>query len=260
MPAMEINLLVLNVGNSRLAVGAFVAGGLEFTRRVPINDRDASKAAIEEAWKRVQGRENAEVAGISVNPAVLEPLELVVEQATGKRVQWVGREIDLPIKVRTDSPEQTGVDRIVNVAAAHEQLGHACVVVDAGTAVTVDLCNDAGDFIGGAIAPGATLMLRSLHEHTARLPKTDFAVPGGVYGTNTIDAMRHGVRLAIRGLVREIVESYAMTLGHWPEVIATGGDAAALFAEWELVHAISPDLTFYGIAAAYADHHIKHCS
>ena len=258
MPVMEINLMVLNVGNSRLAVGAFVAGGLEFVRRVSIDDRAAWGTAVAEAWQRVAGKENAEIAGASVNPAALEPLEHLVEQTTGKRVQWVGREIDLPVKVLTDEPTQTGVDRVLNVAAAHEQLGHACVVVDAGTAVTVDLCNDAGDFVGGAIAPGASLMLRSLHEHTAKLPQVDFAAPQGAYGVNTVEAMRHGAFSAIRGLVKEVVENYATTLGHWPEVIATGGDAATLFANWELVHAVSPDLIFYGIAAAYAEHHIKH--
>jgi pantothenate kinase type III len=59
-------------------------------------------------------------------------------------------------------------------------------------------------------------------------------------------------------LVREVAESYATQLGQWPEVIATGGDAPVLFQGWEVVHAISPDLTFYGIALAFANHHIKH--
>ena len=49
-----------------------------------------------------------------------------------------------------------------------------------------------------------------------------------------------------------------MELGRWPEVIATGGDAQKLFADWEIVQAISPDLTLYGIALAYANHQIKH--
>ena len=57
-----------------------------------------------------------------------------------------------------------------------------------------------------------------------------------------------------------LVENYATELGSWPELIATGGDAATLFTNWELVHAISPDLTLYGIALAYAEHHIKNDS
>jgi pantothenate kinase type III len=67
-----------------------------------------------------------------------------------------------------------------------------------------------------------------------------------------------GVHHGIRGMVKELVERYAMELGTWPELIATGGDAQALFEGWELVHAIAPDLTLYGIALAYVQHHSKH--
>ena len=58
-------------------------------------------------------------------------------------------------------------------------------------------------------------------------------------------------------MVKELAENYATELGQWPEIIATGGDAEALFKDWELIHAISPNLTLYGIALAYANHHIK---
>jgi len=61
-------------------------------------------------------------------------------------------------------------------------------------------------------------------------------------------------------MVKELVESYATEQGTWPDLIATGGDAPALFENWELVHAIAPDLTLYGIALAYTNHHIKHGS
>jgi pantothenate kinase type III len=59
-------------------------------------------------------------------------------------------------------------------------------------------------------------------------------------------------------MVKELTENYATALGFWPDIIATGGDAQMLFEGWELVHAISPDLTLYGIALAYTNHHIKH--
>jgi len=62
----------------------------------------------------------------------------------------------------------------------------------------------------------------------------------------------------LRGLVKETAESFATDVGIWPEVIATGGDAKALFDDWEIVHAISPDLILYGIALAFTNHHIRH--
>jgi len=258
---MEINLLVLNVGNTRIGTGAFIAGELRSVVRVS-NDADRAQwtDAIRRAWEELGGRDAA-VAAASVNPPMIEPLEHVVEQVTGQEIQWIGKQIELPIGLLTDPPiEQTGVDRILNIAAAYEQMGKACVVVDAGTAITVDCCNDNGDFLGGSIAPGVKMQLDSLHEHTARLPRIAFRSPGGAFGKSTEQAMLHGVYHGVRGMVKELVENYATELGNWPDIIATGGDAKMLFEGWELVHAISPDLTLYGIALAYTNHHIRHGS
>lgn len=255
---MDINLLVLGVGNSRLAVGAFTAGELVYSARVPHHDRNLWPGAIHQAWSHIADSHGPVVAAASVYPDLNPLLDEIIERETGQSVQWVGREIDLPIEVRTQNPSRTGIDRILNVAAAYEQMGKACVVVDAGTAVTVDCCNDQGEFLGGAIAPGLEMMLDALHEKTAGLPRVSFAVPGDGFGDSTEAAVSRGVYYAIRGLVKEAVESYAVQFGSWPEIIATGGDAQKLFEGWELIHAIAPDLGLYGIALAYTDYHIKH--
>jgi type III pantothenate kinase len=257
---MDINLLVVNVGNTRIALGVFAAGELRHTARVAVEDKTAWPQAIADAWKLLDNTQNPGICAASVNPALVEPINHAIHEKTGRNPEWVGRDIEMPIEVRTDNPGETGVDRVLNVAAAYEQLGHACAVVDAGTAVTVDFCDDQGNFVGGAIAPGVRAMLIALHEKTAKLPRIEFEPPplDSAVGTSTEAAMCHGVYHSIRGLVREMVENYATTLGHWPEIIATGGDAQKLFADWELIHAISPDLTLYGIAMAYTDHYIKH--
>jgi len=254
----DINLLTLNLGNSRLAMGAFVAGELGQVKRVPHALPKDWTQSIGEAWSRIESRSGAAVVGASVNPVLNEALEHAVEQATGRNIIWVGKEIDLPIQVLTEEADQTGVDRILNVAAAYEQMGKACVVVDARSAITIDVCNDSGEFLGGAIAAGARMMLTSLHEKTAKLPAVELSVPHGAFGRNTQQAMLQGVYHGIRGMVKELVENYATALGHWPDLIATGGDAHTLFDGWELVHAVAPDLTLYGIALAYVNHHIKH--
>jgi type III pantothenate kinase len=254
---MDINLLVLNLGNSRLAIGTFAAGELTSTRRIAHTQRGDWAAQLADAWKPIESGDAAVVAA-SVNPALDSALEDAVERATGRRIVWVGKDLELPSVVLTDEPELTGVDRVLNVAAAYEQMGNACVVVDAGTAITIDVCNDAGEFLGGAIAPGASVMLKSLHDKTALLPRVELAKPADAWGKSSEQAILHGVFYGIRGMVKEIVEQYATALGQWPDIIATGGDAATLFDGWELIHAISPDLTLYGIALAYANHHLKH--
>lgn len=249
--------MVLSLGNSRLAIGVFVAGNLEYVRRLPIAEKQNWQGALSEAWGRIASTESPAVAGASVNPAQMEALEHLVQQVSGKAVEWVGQEIDIPIKVQTEPPEQTGIDRVLSMAAAYEQMGKACVVVDAGTAITVNLCNDEGAFLGGAIAPGAAMMLDALHEKTARLPRVELAVPEGPVGKSTQQSILHGVYHGLRGLVKELVENYATELGYWPDVIATGGDAEKLFENWEMIHAIAPDLLLYGVALAYAEHHSK---
>jgi type III pantothenate kinase len=255
---MDINLLVVNVGNTRLAIGTFVSGELKLVKRLTHAQAPDWAGAIAQAWESIAHIPQAAVAGASVNPKIMESVEHAIVQATGKNVEWVGREIDLPIDVQTENPKETGVDRIVNIAAAYEQMGKACVVVDAGTAITIDCCNDSGAFLGGAILPGVEAQLDALHQQTARLPRVKFEVPAGPIGNNTQQAILQGIYHGVRGTVKELVEQYAMHLGNWPDIIATGGDAQALFSDWELIHAISPDLTLYGIALAYTNHYIKH--
>jgi type III pantothenate kinase len=257
---MEINLVVVNVGNSRVAVGPFVAGELGEVERFEIDRQDEWADAVERAWKRVGGRENAAVVAAGVNPKANVSLDDEVMRVANRHVVWVGKDLELPIKVLTDEPEKTGVDRVLNVAAAYEQVEAEVVVIDAGTAVTVDVCNDAGEFLGGAILPGVRMQLEALSERTAALPLVEpdeFGPPTEPIGQNTKQAILHGVYHGVRGAVKELVEAYATRLGRWPEVIATGGDAGVLFDGWEIVTRVVPDLTMYGIAKAYADHHIK---
>ena len=257
---MEINLLAVDAGHARLKIGVFRAGELVYSRRIGLDQRGDWQGSVEEAWRHFDGVEDAEVAGCASNPLAVEAVEAAVSAATRRGVQWVGRDIDLPIPVRTKFPEKTGVDRVLNVAAAHEQLGKACCVVDAGSAITVDFCDDAGHFLGGVIAPGAAAQFDALHRMAPHLPQLKLAAADEAYGDDTESAINAGVFHGLRGLVRAVVEQHAMTADVWPEVVATGGDAAVLFGgdpAGDLVHAVSPDLLFYGIAHAYAEHHIR---
>jgi type III pantothenate kinase len=255
---MDINLLVVTVGNSRLSTGAFSAGELRSVGRSPLGDRSQSERILREAWNEISSVDGRAAAAASVNPKLNSLVDELIEQIAGQSVQWVGSDLELPIEVSTQNPQQTGVDRILNVAAAFEQIGKACIVVDAGTAVTVDCCNDNGDFVGGAILPGVDMMIDALARGTAGVGKATFTVPNRAVGDSTDAAVSQGIYYAIRGLVKEVAENFAGELGQWPEIIATGGDAVRLFDGWELIHAISPDLGLYGVALAYANHHIRH--
>lgn len=258
---MDIDLLVVSVGNTRTAFGAFVDGTLSTVRRADNLDHAAIAAALDDVWKSLAGRSGAAVAGVCVREGLREIVAGEVARVTRQPVRWVAHDlpgggaaaktIPVPFPVRTEHPERTGLDRILATAAAFEQLGRGCCVVDAGTAVTINFCNDKGEFLGGAIAPGVRAQMRALHQAAPALPLPTPVRPSGAVGRSTEDAICQGVYHGIRGLVREVVENFATQVGRWPEVIATGGDADLLFGDWELVHAVAPDLILYGIALAY---------
>ncbi len=254
---MDINLLLLDVGHARVKLGIVRAGELLASQRVALDQPENLAGAVEELWRRLDDK-GAEVAGAASNRTAAEEVAALVQTATGQRPQWVGPDLDLPIQVATRQPERTGVDRILNIAAAHQQLGKACCVVDAGSAITVDFCDDDGTFLGGCIAPGADAQAAALHRVAPHLPLVKATATDAPFGDDTESAINAGIVNGLRGLVRHSVEQHAMSLDAWPETIATGGDASELFGGWELVHAVSPDLTLYGIGHAYASHHVKH--
>ena len=131
----------------------------------------------------------------------------------------------LPFKLYYTSVSSLGVDRIAGVAgASHFANGKACLVVDSGTALTIDLVDDSGNFMGGNISPGMRLRFKSLHEATSRLPlvNADGEIPA--FGHDTLTAIRSGV---IVGMADEILGAFGRAWEKYGEVtlLITGGDA-----------------------------------
>lgn len=247
----DLNLVAINVGNTRTQVGTFAGGELTGSKRLSNHEPGLVLQAIGEAWDELSTQPGAAIAMASVNDDAAARLASMVRDQLGVEIYRVGDDLPVPIGRRLDPETITGVDRLLNAAAAYDKLKQACIVVDSGTAVTVDFVDGEGTFHGGAIAPGAAMQLRSLHEHTAALPELTFRLPDDEpFGRNTQQAMLQGVYHGIRGLVWRLVEQYAGHYGAFPQVVATGGDAAVLFENDELVNNIVPDLTLMGIAVA----------
>ncbi|MDZ4756153.1 MAG: type III pantothenate kinase [Phycisphaerae bacterium] len=247
-------LLAIQVGNSRIQLGLFRDDALDQVPdrvRLPSDDAAAAVSEVTRLWEEIKDEPHAVIVIASVNEKASHPLESMLEDQLGVEVFRIGDDIPVPIGESLDPESIVGVDRLLNAAAAWDRLKQACIVIDAGTAVTVDFIDGEGTFHGGAIAPGVSLQLKSLHEHTDALPLIQFRVPDGEpWGRNTSEAMLRGVYEGVRGLVWRLVERYSESYGAFPLVIATGGDAEALFAGDELVNRIVPDLTLYGMALA----------
>lgn len=245
-----ITIVAVSVGNTRTAIGLFDDDALVRSTRLPNDDPDAIDAAIDDAWRAIADAPGASIILASVNDRAASDLATRLDRITGE-VYRIGEDLFVPIGTHLDPETLTGVDRLLNAAAAYDTLKSACVVVDAGTAVTVDFVDGSGIFHGGAIAPGAAMQIAALHQGTAALPDLTFVPPEDEpFGRNTRQAMLQGVFHGIRGLVWKLVERYATSYGAFPPVIATGGDAAAIFTDDELVDRVIPDLTLLGIAVA----------
>ncbi|MCA9305735.1 MAG: type III pantothenate kinase [Phycisphaerales bacterium] len=253
--ASSIAVLAVNVGNTNTAFEVFMPTGVEGARaRVSIPNANAPEVidGLIEASGALDGIEASAIVFASTNKPVLDALVEQLRARTDHEVYVLG--VDLAIPIRFDlAPEQmTGQDRFLNALAAYQSMQQACIVVDAGTAMTVDFVDGEGVFQGGAIMPGFGMAVRTLHEKTSALPEAGMSpLPDDQpFGKNTDQAIRLGVASMLRGGVRALAERYAIAYEAYPPIVVTGGDAKLLFGDDELIDRIVPNLTLLGIRIA----------
>ncbi|MCA9311591.1 MAG: type III pantothenate kinase [Phycisphaerales bacterium] len=244
-------IIAVMVGNTNTLFGMYdlekpqqVRGG---ARRVANGDL----AVLADAITSLD--DEAAIVLATVNEPVSEALVAALERITGRRVFRMGVDVGIAMDHRLDPDTRTGQDRFLAACGAYQLFQQACVVVDAGTAVTVDFVDGTGVFQGGAIAPGARMSLLALSRGTAALPDIELRAPlEDPFGRNSVQAILNGVFYGVRGLVRTLTERYAEAYEAYPLVVATGGDAELLFSGDELIERIVPDLALIGIAVSAA--------
>jgi len=184
----------------------------------------------------------------AVQQALLELFGFNALQLTPDNIQGIG--IEYP------NPGSIGQDRLANAVAAKYHFGCPSVVVDFGTAVTFDVVNRQGNYVGGVIAPGLAAMTDYLHEKTALLPRIKIREPRSVIGKNTEEAMLVGAVHGYRGLVRELIRQLRQELEvDTMPVIATGGYAKLLARRISEITAVRPRLTLEGLRLTWAAQH-----
>jgi len=261
-PVAADAVLLADVGNTRIKLALVEeAGGAgrlpRIARRQDLMSRDFRPANLE-TWLAGVAPGPALVLVASVHEAAAVRLEAAVAEVSATRHRAVRqRRIahgDLPLEVLVDEPHRVGIDRLAGAAAAAlvKEPGRPAIVVDCGTATTVNLVSAAGAFLGGAILPGPALMARALAEGTSRLPEVaalDHARPPALPGRSTQEAIAAGIGWGIRGAVARLVTEAQRPFGGTAQVILTGGSAGIVRDElpgaWELA-----DLVLAGIALA----------
>ena len=156
----------------------------------------------------------------------------------------------LPLPVDYPDPLHIGAYRLCDAAGAVARHGAPVAVADFGTALTFDVVDARGAYVGGVIAPGLPLMTGYLHEKTAKLPEVELAGPLPKWGNSTENAMKLGAKLGHRGMVREILDFVRSKTGPETVFCATGGYAAWALEGFEGV-SVEPDLTLFGLGTIW---------
>ena len=158
---------------------------------------------------------------------------------------------DVDISVLIDNPIEVGADRLVNAVAAHHKYPGWLIVIDFGTATTLDVVRNDGAYVGGVIAPGVNLSLDALGRAAARLPPISIKKPKKVLGQGTVSAMQSGVFWGYVSLIEGLVSRIKSELGQDATVVATGGLASLFHDSCGVINAIDEDLTLKGLQLVY---------
>jgi type III pantothenate kinase len=249
-------LLVLDIGNSNAVVGVYQGARLRRSWRFASNAHrtaDEYGVLLEDFFKQ-SGLKPAQVTA-AIMASVVPPLVPVFEDALRRlfkvQAMVVSPKLDLGLEVLTRNPEEVGADRLVNAVAGFHLYGGPLLVLDFGTATTVDAVSGTGQYLGGAIAPGVAISIEALVNRTAKLPRIEMAKPADPIGDSTLEAMRSGIYYSTLGATRELCQRLGDALarrdGRRPKVIATGGLSYWLPGEELGIQAVVPDLTLQGL-------------
>lgn len=227
-------ILAIDMGNTNIVIGCVDDNGILFEERL---STDLSKTELEYAigFKTVLEIYKVEPQDIkgaiisSVVPQLVNIIKSAVEKTIGITPLIVGPGIKTGLNILMDQPRQVGSDQIVDAVAALNVYGAPAIIIDMGTATTISVVDEKGEYIGGAILPGIRVSMDSLVSRTAQLPRISLDTPKGVMGKNTVDCMKSGAiygnASCIDGMIDRIIEAngFGENGKKLPAIVATGG-------------------------------------
>ena len=246
-------LLAVDVGNTNVTCGLFEGAILVHTFRLgSLRDRTVDECAVALhqmlALRGVAARDVSAAIVASVVPALTHTLTLAIDGTIARDPLVVGAPgFDLGLAILCDHPAEVGVDRLVNAVAAYARCPGGALVVDLGTATTIDCVSPRAEFLGGVIAPGVDVSLQALVGRAAKLPPVPLAAPPFALGKNTRHAMQSGSVYGHAALVDGLLSRMQAELSFEAEVLGTGGLAPVIAPHTARVRSLEPDLTLTGL-------------
>ena len=221
-------LLAIDIGNTNIVIGCIKDDEIVFKARIATDRTRTSDQYGVEIKNMLEAfgvsREDIEDCIIaSVVPPVFNSVQTGVLKVIGKQPMVVGPGLKTGLNIHVDIPSQVGSDLIVAAVAALAEYSAPLVLIDLGTATTIEVIEPENVFIGGLLFPGVMVSLDSLSANAAQLPGISLDKPKKVIGKNTVDCMRSGMMYGTAAMLDGIIDRIAEELGHESTIIATGG-------------------------------------
>jgi type III pantothenate kinase len=244
-------LLAVDVGNTQTHLGAFDGQRLvehwRFqTRAGATGDELAERIAGLLALSGIGLGDIHAVCVSSVVPPLGAQFEQLTERYLDAECLTIGPGVKTGMPIRIDNPLEVGADRLVNSIAAYDRFQEACVVVDFGTGINVDVVSAEGEYLGGAIGPGLEISLSALIERAARITRIDLVPPETAIGRSSVAAIQSGFVFGFAGMIDGIVRRIEEELGE-ARLIATGGLASVIVPFTETIEEVDDMLTLKGL-------------
>ena len=223
-------LLAIDIGNTNLVIGCIENDKILFKARIATDRLRTSdqygveiKNMIEAFGVKISDIDDCIIS--SVVPPVFNSVKTGVIKVIGKQPMVVGPGLKTGLNIHVDIPSQVGSDRIVAAVAALAEYEAPLVLIDMGTATTIEVVEPENVYMGGIIFPGVMISLDSLTSRAAQLPGISLDKPKNIIGKNTVDCMRSGMMYGTAAMLDGVIDRIAEELGHTSTIVATGGMA-----------------------------------
>src|SRR4249920_3316235 len=245
-------LLAIDTGNTQTVIGLFDGTELaDHWRIATVASRTSDELALMiQQFLGFHGFSfDAQVTGVAIAsgvPSVTAALREMTTRYFGFDALVVEPGVRSGMPILYDNPKEVGPDRIANAVAAYDLYGGPSIVVDFGTANTIEAISEKGEYLGGAIFPGIEISMDALFARAAALRRVELVAPKNVIGKSTIEAIQSGAVYGYTGQVDGLVHRFEGELGP-SSVVATGGLAELIMPHSETIQHYEPWLTLQGL-------------
>ena len=249
-------LLAIDIGNTNILIGGLQDDQIMFKARIATDRTRTSdqygveiKNMIEALGFSLDQISDCIIA--SVVPPVFNSVCTGVIKIIGKQPMVVGPGLKTGLNIHVDVPSQVGSDRIVIAVAALAEYKAPLILIDMGTATTIEVVEPENVYMGGVIVPGVMVSLDALTSRAAQLPGISLDQPKHVIGRNTIDCMRSGTMYGNAAMIDGLIDRIEEELGHSSTIIATGGLARFITPLCRREIIVEKDLLLKGLNIIY---------